>query len=164
MAETKTCSKCGETKPLSDYYLSRGTPRSTCKACHKAAKDAWEAANPGRHSDTSKKWRAANRERYRQSQEDWRARNPGYNHGLSPESFDAMLREQGGVCRICGEPETAGRQLAIDHDAAHCPGRFGCPECVRGLLCNQCNRGLGFFGHDPELLRKAADYIERGTT
>lgn len=35
--ETRTCSKCGETKPTSDFYLDKGLPRRNCKDCHKAA-------------------------------------------------------------------------------------------------------------------------------
>lgn len=38
---TKRCTKCGETKPLAEYYLRRagdpeGPRRATCKACEKA--------------------------------------------------------------------------------------------------------------------------------
>jgi hypothetical protein len=63
-----------------------------------------------------------------------------------------------GVCEICGKREqtrtTNGftRSLARDHD--HRTGRF------RGRLCTYCNTGLGVFFDDPELLRKAADYLE----
>lgn len=63
------------------------------------------------------------------------------------------------VCGICGEPETTLgrggllRRLTIDHD--HESGQ------VRGVLCNKCNAGLGMFRDRPDLLREAADYIER---
>lgn len=48
-----------------------------------------------------------------------------------------------------GKPRT----LAVDHD--HETG------CLRGLLCEGCNRGIGLLRDDPDLLRRAADYIER---
>jgi hypothetical protein len=62
---------------------------------------------------------------------------------------------QNGVCAICGSPPTGTRShglLAIDH----------CHDTlkIRGLLCNNCNNGLGRFKDNPDSLRKAADYLE----
>lgn len=62
-----------------------------------------------------------------------------------------MLEEQGGVCALCAKPE-AGRSLAIDHN--HITGE------VRRLLCNNCNRGIGHMQDNPDLLRRAAAYLE----
>ena len=50
-------------------------------------------------------------------------------------------------CIICGSDET----LVVDHD--HKTGK------IRGMLCNHCNRGLGHFRDDPELLEFAAIYL-----
>lgn len=55
----------------------------------------------------------------------------------------ATVRE----CVICGSDEP----LVVDHD--HKTGQ------VRGMLCNHCNRGLGHFRDDPELLEFAAQYV-----
>lgn len=78
--------------------------------------------------------------------------------GLSMGEYDKMLAEQNGVCAICHQEETATRrgtviQLPVDH--CHTTGK------VRGLVCDKCNKGLGHFLDDPEILRSAADYIER---
>jgi hypothetical protein len=65
-----------------------------------------------------------------------------------------MLSEQSGVCKICGEPcPTYKHALAVDHN--HTTGK------VRGLLCNNCNNGLGRFRDNPQYLRAAADYLEK---
>ena len=50
-------------------------------------------------------------------------------------------------CTICGSEET----LVIDHDHKS--------SVIRGLLCNHCNRGLGHFRDDPELLEYARIYL-----
>ena len=65
----------------------------------------------------------------------------------------SLLASQGQRCAICGRHDgnDKGHRLNIDHD--HETGR------VRGLLCMNCNRGLGLFDHDPLLLEKAIDYL-----
>ena len=81
--------------------------------------------------------------------------------GMTPEEYDAKLAGQGGRCARCGrEPKTGLKAdgglmpaLHVDHD--HVSG------LNRDLLCGNCNQGLGLFRDDPELLRKAAEYIER---
>lgn len=71
-------------------------------------------------------------------------------------AIEAMLAKQGGVCAICKQAEVTVRQgrvmaLSVDHD--HDTGR------IRGLLCNRCNRAIGLFNDDADLLRTAARYL-----
>lgn len=68
-------------------------------------------------------------------------------YGITEAQYDALLQAQNGKCRICG---TAGK-LHVDHD--HGTGR------IRGLLCHQCNVGLGHFRDRPDLLTKAIEYL-----
>lgn len=81
-------------------------------------------------------------------------------HGCSEETYRQLEVEQAGTCAICGQPvghiskHLRQCKLTVDHN--HVTG------AVRGLLCNRCNRGLGFFRDSPELLRSAARYLERG--
>jgi hypothetical protein len=72
------------------------------------------------------------------------------HYGLTPEQVVDM-RAVG--CAICGRSTSEGRwgNLHIDHD--HKTGR------VRGVLCSECNHGLGKFKDDPGLLRKAVAYL-----
>jgi hypothetical protein len=60
-----------------------------------------------------------------------------------------MLEDQGGVCAICFN----ARFLAVDHDHD--------TEQVRGLLCEHCNRGLGFFRDSVLALESAIEYLQR---
>ena len=69
-------------------------------------------------------------------------------YGITPEDYDHLLLEQKGRCGIC----RADVDLVVDHD--HTTGR------VRGLLCRRCNRTLGQFEDDRELLRRALEWLE----
>ena len=63
-----------------------------------------------------------------------------------------MLVAQRGVCAICERPPTDGISLHVDHD--HATG------ARRKLLCFRCNNSLGDLEDDPDLLRRAAAYLD----
>lgn len=74
-------------------------------------------------------------------------------YGISLEEYNRLHLLQRGLCAICGKPESyPNRTLSVDHDHL--------TEKVRGLLCAQCNRGIGFLGDTPEALRAALNYLE----
>jgi len=77
-----------------------------------------------------------------------------YLYGVSPEQYAAMLEAQGGQCAICDSDQWPGKGNSPHVDHEHATGK------VRGLLCTNCNNGLGNFGDDPARLRAAADYLE----
>jgi len=85
-------------------------------------------------------------------------------HGLGKAGVEALLEAQGHRCAICGieERDEPGHRLAVDHDHRHCPGKHGCAECVRGLLCNACNNLIRLASEDPDRLVKAAVYLRLG--
>jgi Recombination endonuclease VII len=72
-------------------------------------------------------------------------------YGITLEQYQAMLEKQNGVCAVGGEHCKSGRALSVDHD--HTTGK------LRGLLCGNCNRGIGYLQDDPELIRAALEYI-----
>lgn len=81
-------------------------------------------------------------------------------YGIGLDDYQRMLEAQGGVCAICGQPETRVdhrtkkvSRLAVDHD--HKTGD------VRGLLCHAHNNSLGHFGDDPVLLTSAIAYLAK---
>ena len=73
-------------------------------------------------------------------------------YGLSEADYKALLLAQNNSCAICELACKTGKRLAVDHN--HSTGK------VRGLLCDSCNRGIGFLQDNPSLLREAALYIE----
>lgn len=78
------------------------------------------------------------------------------HYGIGLHEWEAMYRQQGGVCAICLEREGDKSQryanLAVDH--CHTTG------VVRGLLCNACNRAIGFLGDDADRARRMAAYLD----
>lgn len=72
--------------------------------------------------------------------------------GVTPEAFEAMKTAQGNACAICRTETPRGKgDWHVDHD--HVTGR------VRGLLCQNCNIGLGNFRDDPSKLAAAITYL-----
>lgn len=83
------------------------------------------------------------------------------SYGLSLAEFNALLAKQGGVCAICRNLAPRGR-WCVDHDHTCCSAQqTTCGACVRGILCDPCNNGLGRFRDDPDLLEAAVSYLRR---
>lgn len=80
---------------------------------------------------------------------------------MSIDDYNALLEFQDHGCAICGALIGAvGRKLSVDHDHNCCEGQFSCGKCIRGLLCQNCNSGLGQFHDDVGLLARAISYLE----
>lgn len=78
---------------------------------------------------------------------------------ITCDEYWAKYEEQGGVCKICGEP-SPNKRLGVDHDHSCCPGNRTCGGCVRGLLCESCNTGLGKFRDGEDILNRAINYLK----
>ena len=130
---TKICKQCKKEKPIEEFQkdISKvAGVRPECKECT-----------------------AANRKK-RYKPEVVRKNNLEKNFGRGIlETYQKLFKYQGGVCAICGSPEN-GRYSHLSIDHCHDTDK------VRGLLCNNCNRGIGLLKDNPEILRKVADYVE----
>lgn len=161
----KRCSVCFELKPLADFYPHSHCPLGVmpqCKPCYTARQRNIEYRRP----DTCIACGEADLTKFYYNQFGLRHKKcklcenkSKTRFGLTLEFREKMLQDQGGVCAICGKPETEKHQngtlknLAIDHD--HKTGR------VRGLLCAHCNHMLGEVHDDPAILRKAIAYLKK---
>jgi hypothetical protein len=165
--ETKTCNLCHESLPANlDHFYKWNTKSglsSRCKPCtrKKKAESSRKIAeqDPGwriRRRGYVKQYKERHPERVREQD---RRRNLKL-FGITPEQYDTILDEQGGVCRLCERPPGESRKLAIDHDHECCEGKRSCGDCIRGLLCGNCNTALGLVGDDTELLAKMIEYIK----
>jgi hypothetical protein len=89
-----------------------------------------------------------------------RGKNSYYkrNYGIDDNGLSKMKKDQDNKCYLCSSEgfligkNNHNEKLAVDHD--HKTGK------VRKLLCHNCNRALGLFKDNPELMRKAATYVE----
>jgi hypothetical protein len=97
-------------------------------------------------------WNADRRAKYDgRRKQDQHMRN---RYGISLEQYEILLEVQDHKCAICKDECLSGRNLAVDH--CHESGR------VRGLLCVNCNIGLGNFRDSSKLLMQAIDYLGEG--
>lgn len=93
------------------------------------------------------------------------------SYGITEEQYAWLLEQQGGKCALCLNPETHQHprwtticSLSIDHDHAcdkHDLKKKGCPSCIRGLLCRNCNHMLGLAERSGSaaLLVRFEDYL-----
>ncbi len=88
-----------------------------------------------------------------------RGKNLKRKYGLSLLDYNNLLTDQNGLCKICGNPETNKfkngkiKPLCVDH----CHDN----QTVRGLLCSNCNTGLGLFRDNSGLLGRAILYLKQ---
>jgi hypothetical protein len=71
---------------------------------------------------------------------------------ITPERYREMSRSG---CNICGSHD----RLHVDHDHSCCPGQRTCGGCIRGVLCEKHNQGLGCFKDDTIALLAAVSYL-----
>lgn len=120
----------------------------------KEHKKKWLNNNPEAMNESRRRWKVNNKERLI---EDRRRYKINTKYKITSEEYDELFREQGGVCAICGKPETAKmkngeiKPLGVDHDHE--------TQIIRGLLCSKCNCGLGHFNDDTNLLQSAINYL-----
>lgn len=96
------------------------------------------------------KYYQQNKDKYRERH---RIRSLKVKYNLTTEQYNELYLNQDYKCAICGvhEQDTQRKKLVVDH--CHVTGN------VRGLLCNNCNSGLGLFKDDVGLLNKAKRYL-----
>lgn len=163
MNKIKTCTKCGVSKPTSDYW----NRKNICKQCLKSYFKKRYIKNRNEILEQHKKWYAKNKSQHVKKTNEWRRKNR-FKHALI--SSRAIAKKSGhvpctsnyieienaftGKCEICGVSENKLKQrLHLDHD--HKTGAF------KGWLCGQCNVMLGMSGDSELILLRAISYIRK---
>ena len=79
---------------------------------------------------------------------------------LGPDKFLELMSKD--KCDICSR-EIDAFTSHIDHDHTCCEStRKSCGNCIRGVLCSQCNMALGLFKDSITTLMAAVSYLEKG--
>jgi hypothetical protein len=97
-----------------------------------------------------KEWYHKNKDRIRDQRRNSALK---FKYSIDQLKYDELYEKQGGKCAICNtkEEEAPRQKLVVDH--CHIT------KNVRGLLCSNCNSGLGMFKDDLLLLHKAKKYL-----
>lgn len=144
-----------------EYMRTWRTTRTPAQVALEAdSLKAWRAANP----EKVKAVEAARPDRkayHRDFQKKLRTETPDViwrrnlkKYGLTIDGYNELLARQNGQCAICGREghDKCNTRLAVDHCHA--------TKKVRGLLCGNCNNGLGRFQDDVALLERALSYLK----
>jgi len=146
-----SCSKCNETKSIGSFnkrepYVDGSLRyRSKCIECERGINLT--------HYHVNRKG-----EQHRRASYTYTLRT---KYDLTPEGFQILYDKCGGKCGICSVflsnvyTHSEGARTAVDH--CHDTG------LVRGLLCGNCNSGIGFLRDDINLLTKAMEYLNGHT-
>ena len=131
----KTCSKCNETKQAIEFGKDSSKKdglRSECKVCQNKR----EALRRTKPKVINQRYKASLKQKY----------------GIDVEEYNRLFEAQKGCCKICNKHQTEfKKKLSVDHN--HTTGK------VRGLLCDSCNRGLGFLQDSPNTVASALEYL-----
>lgn len=150
MIEKRICKICSQEKDITLFALSRKSVidskqfyKMTCKSCdntlkYKTRKSSKDYYNKRKARYILKKDKILLRGKITRLKR---------LYNLSFEDIENMKSDQDNKCAICNKE----KPLVIDH--CHKSGK------VRKLLCNHCNTGIGSLMDDPEILRRAIQYI-----
>lgn len=148
----KVCTYCKERKPLDEFNRNNqgiAGRTSRCKKCISKTREPKEVRQV-----KQRKYYAANKHKsftyHLKSQ-----------YKMTLEEYAWLWYEQQGKCAIC----QAEDDLCVDHDHSCCSGKKSCGKCIRGLLCQTCNKALGFIENNLELfLTQVPIYLETTKT
>lgn len=131
----KKCNSCLETKESGQFWAGKGK----CMDCSKKEAKFYRDSNPIAE----------------------KSRKLLYYYGIDIATYNQKLLEQGGRCKICNRHYEEVGTLVVDHDHDCHPMRRACVDCVRDLLCQYCNKGIGLFEENIDYLENAIAYVKR---
>lgn len=126
------CIVCSEKKPI---RMMSKSYHGLCTTCSTKKSRLWAKENPN-------EWERMRRKSHLKKK-----------YGITIEEYDKMVNAQKGVCAICKGSLTDSRGFRPHIDHCHKS------NVVRGVLCGDCNKGLGLFKDDKERIFNAYKYL-----
>jgi hypothetical protein len=153
MSGTFTCVDCERTLPRPDHMTLRAPKR--CAECARLLRNAKarekRRQDPEKSREVSRKNMEKRRREQPQAVKQTKIRS---TYQITDEQYESLLKRAKGKCELCGTilTDDGPSREVIDHN--HETGS------VRGLLCNNCNMGLGYVADSGALLEQLAQYLE----
>ncbi len=144
--EEKMCSKCREVLPAGCFNKGPSTPdglQRMCRSCYKIYDKERRlkklVEDPDYDIDSSLRHR----------------------HGINLKTYYEMERQQGSKCAICATTDAGTLKSAHKSKGRFCVDHNHGTGKIRGLLCSNCNLGIGFLGDTLEGVEAAAAYLRK---
>lgn len=166
----RKCARCGHIGLQDSDFVpdsrARNGYRNQCKPCNNNSTKSYRRNNPEKVRALNKAYQTEHAEEFKASKKRSRAKHAKKmalrkrvgrlkkEYGLTPEQHDALLEKQHGLCVICERAPVGHRWSKLHVDHCHTTGK------IRGLLCANCNLGIGNFQDSPDLMRAAIRYLE----
>ncbi len=153
---TKICYSCKQEKSLDKFHVDNTQSdgrQGKCKECRRPERRKYYLQD--KEQILKKQCSDYKNPRYKKKR--WAIRLK-HLWGLSIKEYEEIYNKQNGVCAICSQPEIVVdkwgniKRLSIDHNHR--------TKKIRKLLCDHCNRGLGYFYDNSTLLLKASLYLK----
>lgn len=139
----KICNSCNEVGEFRSDARSSDGLQGICRECQRKYQREYNKTYNSLQSTRDYK-------RDRELKDFW----PDCSPKQARENYNTLYARQDGCCAVCQKHQSEfSISLSVDHD--HDTG------FVRGLLCGNCNRGLGLFMDSEDSLMKAASYISK---
>lgn len=120
------------------------------KEAHKKKWQKWYLANGEKRREYARLYYTTHKDEEHSRFRRWALQR---KYGLTPAAFEQLLTSQGNRCAICRTPFKVRKEAHVDHEHG--------TRAVRGVLCGNCNLGMGNFKDNPALLLEALDYLSR---
>lgn len=152
--KTKICTKCGKKLPATlEYFRKKKRYKYGLDSCCKECKREYEKEYYWKNREKTLKRNRKNRRENPLRTKKWDKNNKlKHKFGITLKDYNQMLEDQDYKCKICGiHQDEFGKSLIVDHN--HKNGK------IRGLLCQNCNIGIGNFRDNIKLLQKTIKYL-----